>query len=107
MSARLVIGSRGSQLAMWQAERAQATLERASVLDKTPRSKRNLVRLYFRTGQEEKGHQLLMELLGGKLSDPKTAESVADTLMMKYANSIITLGYWALKWLHVSRRLLI
>ncbi len=64
-----------------QYQHALSTLNRAAMIDKTPRTKQKLVRLYFRAGEEEKGYQLLTELVNQSLSDANTIESMADTLM--------------------------
>jgi tetratricopeptide (TPR) repeat protein len=62
----------------WRA--AIATLERAAPLDKTNRTREQIAQLHLNNGNEETGFAMLFELAGAAKSDPRTLETIADTL---------------------------
>ncbi|NLF30817.1 MAG: tetratricopeptide repeat protein [Planctomycetes bacterium] len=59
---------------------AVATLERAAPLDTAGRARRELLDLLFLTGREQRGRELLAEMLAGRLADADTVERIVQTL---------------------------
>ncbi len=70
----------------WQ--RALDTLEQATSLDKTEKTRQKMARLHIQYGNEQDGYRILFELAQAQLIDPRNAETLV--------NSMITARDWAM-----------
>lgn len=60
-----------------------ATLDRASRVDQTKRSRQMMAMVHFRWGEEEKGQAMMLDALGGDKIPVQDAMRVADMMMAK------------------------
>jgi len=62
---------------------ALRTLESASKLDKTSKTRENIARLQIDTGDADLGYRMLFEIAGGSQMDARALEQMADTIAEK------------------------
>ncbi|MCF7973464.1 MAG: tetratricopeptide repeat protein [Phycisphaerae bacterium] len=60
---------------------AVTTLEKATALDPTPKTRLKLARLHIQKGDKQAGFRMLMDMAGGQAMNPRDAESIAVTMM--------------------------
>jgi len=70
----------------WQ--RALDTLEQATSLDRTEKTRQKMARLHIEYGNEQDGYRILFDLAQAQLIDPRNAESLV--------NSMVTARDWAM-----------